>query len=315
MKKQQVSGKKEKENLGKHRAMAKHEFADSRINSTARLTSPKLTYHPRYQQYGIPRCTCNSNGGDTRISQNENRKWSKEELEVRNEQWTRKNRVVRVPGGIAFDCDVVEPPGGPRGQEVRGRSVVRATSTARLPRGEIAGRAEEEVGWCDLRRHPAQRGGGAGGGGGDGGVEQLLPDSEEEESTAMSRQLRGERDHVSRDYQEGYLGDFRDLRDLRDFRDFHRDPLGDIRDDRDSQGHREGPVAGRTYRDDYPEEYDHRPTAASTSANLTNNPGRLNGRVTLHEGRNDLQLVNLCVPTRSAIVVSRSIVMLLDANN
>ncbi|XP_025268540.1 voltage-dependent L-type calcium channel subunit beta-1 isoform X6 [Camponotus floridanus] len=87
----------------------------------------------------------------------------------------------------------------------------------------------------------------------------------------MSRQLRGERDHVSRDYQEGYLGDFRDLRDLRDFRDFHRDPLGDIRDDRDSQGLREGP--GRTYRDDYPEEYDHRPTVASTSANLTNNPG------------------------------------------
>ncbi|XP_070150708.1 voltage-dependent L-type calcium channel subunit beta-2 isoform X8 [Polyergus mexicanus] len=120
----------------------------------------------------------------------------------------------------------------------------------------------------------------------------------------MSRQLRGERDHVSRDYQEGYLGDFRDLRDLRDFRDFHRDPLGDIRDDRDSQGLREGPVAGRTYRDDYPEEYDHRPTAASTSANLTNNPGRLNGRVTLHEGRNDLQLVNLCVPARSAIVGS-----------
>ncbi|XP_025268547.1 voltage-dependent L-type calcium channel subunit beta-1 isoform X9 [Camponotus floridanus] len=118
----------------------------------------------------------------------------------------------------------------------------------------------------------------------------------------MSRQLRGERDHVSRDYQEGYLGDFRDLRDLRDFRDFHRDPLGDIRDDRDSQGLREGP--GRTYRDDYPEEYDHRPTVASTSANLTNNPGRLNGRVTLHESRNDLQLVNLCVPTRSAIVGS-----------
>ncbi|XP_050458416.1 uncharacterized protein LOC126855087 isoform X1 [Cataglyphis hispanica] len=89
----------------------------------------------------------------------------------------------------------------------------------------------------------------------------------------MSRQLRGERDHVSRDYQEGYLGDFRDLRDLRDFRDYHRDPLGDIRDDRDGQGLREGPVTGRTYRDDYPEEYDHRPTVASTSANLTNNPG------------------------------------------
>ncbi|KAL6429896.1 hypothetical protein ACFW04_007633 [Cataglyphis niger] len=88
----------------------------------------------------------------------------------------------------------------------------------------------------------------------------------------MSRQLRGERDHVSRDYQEGYLGDFQDLRDLRNFRDYHRDPLGNIRDDRDGQGLREGPVTGRTYRDDYPEEYDHRPTVASTSANLTNNP-------------------------------------------
>ncbi|KAG5343209.1 CACB2 protein, partial [Acromyrmex heyeri] len=32
--------------------------------------------------------------------------------------------------------------------------------------------------------------------------------------------------------------------------------------------------------------------------------GKLNGRVTLHESRNDLQLVNLCVPTRSAIVGS-----------
>lgn len=148
---------------------------------------------------------------------------------------------------------------------------MRATSTARLSRGEIAGRAEEEVGWCDLRRHPARRGGGAGGGGGGGGVEQLLPDSEEEEPTAMSRQLRGERDHVSRDYQEGYLSDFRDLRDLRDFRDFHRDTS---LDERDGQGLREGPTTGRTYRDDYPEEYDHRPTAASTSANLerTNNP-------------------------------------------
>ncbi|XP_025986601.1 uncharacterized protein LOC105197161 isoform X1 [Solenopsis invicta] len=87
----------------------------------------------------------------------------------------------------------------------------------------------------------------------------------------MSRQLRGERDHVSRDYQEGYLSDFRDLRDLRDFRDFHRDTS---LDERDGQGLREGPTTGRTYRDDYPEEYDHRPTAASTSANLerTNNP-------------------------------------------
>ncbi|XP_011693496.1 PREDICTED: uncharacterized protein LOC105453343 isoform X1 [Wasmannia auropunctata] len=121
----------------------------------------------------------------------------------------------------------------------------------------------------------------------------------------MSRQLRGDRDHVSRDYQEGYHNGFRDLRDLRDFRDFHRDTL----DERNGQG-----PAARTYRDDYPEEYDHRPTAASTSANHTNNPVKLNGRVTLHESRNDLQLVNLCVPTRSAIVVSRLIVMLLDTN-
>ncbi|TGZ47702.1 Uncharacterized protein DBV15_06270 [Temnothorax longispinosus] len=187
---------------------------------------------------------------------------------TRNEWWIRKSRVVRAPEGIAFDCDVVEPPGGPRGQEVRGRSVVRATSTARLSRGEIAGRAEEEVRWCDLQRHPARRGGGAGGGGGGGGVEQLLPDSEEEEPTAMSRQLRGERDHVSRDYQEGYLSDFPDLHDRDYIRDFHRDTF----DERDGQRLREGPATGRSYRDDYPEEYDHRPTVASTSANLTNNP-------------------------------------------
>lgn len=32
---------------------------------------------------------------------------------------------------------------------------------------------------------------------------------------------------------------------------------------------------------------------------------RSNGRATLHEGRNDLQLVNLCVPPRSTIVVSK----------
>lgn len=168
---------------------------------------------------------------------------------------------MRAPGGVAFDCDVVEPPGGPRGQEVRGRSVVRAPGTARLPRGEIAGGAEEEVGWCDLRRHPARRGGGAGGGGGGGGVEQLLPDSEEEEPTAMSRQPRDERDHVSRCETP------RDLRDLRnrDFRDFR-----DLRDVRDGRDIREGHVTDRHYRDDYPE-YDHHPTAASTSA-LTNNP-------------------------------------------
>lgn len=32
---------------------------------------------------------------------------------------------------------------------------------------------------------------------------------------------------------------------------------------------------------------------------------RSNGRATLHEGRDDLQLVNLCVPPRSTIVVSK----------
>ncbi|XP_043794937.1 voltage-dependent L-type calcium channel subunit beta-3 isoform X8 [Apis laboriosa] len=80
----------------------------------------------------------------------------------------------------------------------------------------------------------------------------------------MSRQLRGERDHVSRcDLRE--QRDFRDLRDLRDrdprdFRDYPRDR--DIRDDRDDV---------ERVRDDYLD-YDHHPTAASTSA-LTNNPG------------------------------------------
>ncbi|XP_026300367.1 voltage-dependent L-type calcium channel subunit beta-3 isoform X3 [Apis mellifera] len=110
----------------------------------------------------------------------------------------------------------------------------------------------------------------------------------------MSRQLRAERDHVSRcDLQE--QRDFRDLRDLRD-----RDPRDlrdyrdrDIRDDRDDV---------ERVRDDYLD-YDHHPTAASTSA-LTNNPERSNGRATLHEGRDDLQLVNLCVPPRSTIVGS-----------
>lgn len=174
---------------------------------------------------------------------------------------------MRGPKSVAFGCDVVEPPEGPRGQEVRGRSVVRAPGTARLPRGEVAGGAGDEVGWCDLRRYPARRGGGAGsggggGGGGGGGAEQLLLDSQEEEPTAMSRQLRAERDHVSRcDLQE--QRDFRDLRDLRD-----RDPRDlrdyrdrDIRDDRDDV---------ERVRDDYLD-YDHHPTAASTSA-LTNNP-------------------------------------------
>ncbi|XP_033205984.1 voltage-dependent L-type calcium channel subunit beta-1 isoform X3 [Bombus vosnesenskii] len=121
----------------------------------------------------------------------------------------------------------------------------------------------------------------------------------------MSRQLRGERDHVSRcdlrerdlrerDLRERDLRDFRDLRDIRDPRDLRdfRD-IRDIRDDRDDT---------ERSRDDYLD-YDHHPTAASTSA-LTNNPERSNGRATLHEGRDELQLVNLCVPPRSAIVGS-----------
>ncbi|XP_068980689.1 voltage-dependent L-type calcium channel subunit beta-1 isoform X7 [Bombus flavifrons] len=116
----------------------------------------------------------------------------------------------------------------------------------------------------------------------------------------MSRQLRGERDHVSRcdlrerDLRERDLRDFRDLRDIRDPRDLRdfRD-IRDIRDDRDDT---------ERSRDDYLD-YDHHPTAASTSA-LTNNPERSNGRATLHEGRDELQLVNLCVPPRSTIVGS-----------
>lgn len=154
---------------------------------------------------------------------------------------------MRAPGGVDFNCDVVEPPRGPRRQEVRGRSAVRAPGTAWLPRGEIAGGAEEEVGWYDLRRHPARRGGGAGGGGGGGGVEQLLLDSEEEEPTAMSRQPRDERDYVSSCETP------RDLRDLRnrDFRDF-----------RNGREIREG--HDRHYRDEY-SEYDHHPGPATTA--------------------------------------------------
>ncbi|XP_043682069.1 voltage-dependent L-type calcium channel subunit beta-2 isoform X6 [Vespula pensylvanica] len=76
----------------------------------------------------------------------------------------------------------------------------------------------------------------------------------------MSRQPRGERDHVSR-------CDLRDPRDLRDFRDFR-----DVRDVRDV---RETYATGvRHHRDEY--ENDHHPTdrsiAASTSA-LANKPG------------------------------------------
>ncbi|CAL7950454.1 unnamed protein product [Xylocopa violacea] len=95
----------------------------------------------------------------------------------------------------------------------------------------------------------------------------------------MSRQLRVERDHVR-------SCDLREQRDLRD-----------LRDEPETYG------SGRHHRDEYLD-YDHHPTAASTSA-LTNNPERSNGRATLHDGRDDLQLVNLCVPTRSAIVVSK----------
>ena len=161
--------------------------------------------------------------------------------------------VVRVPGGVVDRCDVVEPPGGPRGQEAyRGRLVVRAPGLTRLPRGGEASGAseEEEEGWCDLRRHPARRGPGGGG----GGVEQLLLDSEEEE-LAMSRQPRGERDHVSRET--------RDPRDLRDLRDAH--DLQDIRDTREPHS-----TSRHRRSDDY--DYDPHPTtAAAASSALANN--------------------------------------------
>ncbi|XP_017788982.1 PREDICTED: voltage-dependent L-type calcium channel subunit beta-3 isoform X2 [Habropoda laboriosa] len=75
----------------------------------------------------------------------------------------------------------------------------------------------------------------------------------------MSRQLAGERNHVSR-------CDLREQRDLRDIRNFrHVADLRDVRDDRERHG------SGRYHRDEYLD-YDHHPTAASTSA-LTNNPG------------------------------------------
>ncbi|XP_043265151.1 putative uncharacterized protein DDB_G0281733 [Colletes gigas] len=84
----------------------------------------------------------------------------------------------------------------------------------------------------------------------------------------MSRPLRGERDHVSRfDLRE--QRDLRDLRDLHDIRDL-RD-LRDLRDVRDVRDNRERHGSGRHHRDEYLD-YDHHPTAASTSA-LTNNPG------------------------------------------
>ncbi|XP_076679230.1 uncharacterized protein LOC143374729 isoform X2 [Andrena cerasifolii] len=120
----------------------------------------------------------------------------------------------------------------------------------------------------------------------------------------MSRQLRGERDHVSRcDLREQRdlrnlrdrrddrdlrdLRDYRDVRDLRDERDLRdvrderdlrdvRDErdLRDVRDERDPRDARDVPLErhgpGRHHRNEYLD-YDHHPTAASTSA-LTNNP-------------------------------------------
>ncbi|KZC07156.1 hypothetical protein WN55_08538 [Dufourea novaeangliae] len=80
----------------------------------------------------------------------------------------------------------------------------------------------------------------------------------------MSRQLRGEWDHVSqRDLRD--LRDLHDIRDLRDLRD-----LRDVRDVRDVRDDRERHGTGRHHRDEYLD-YDHHPTAASTSA-LTKNP-------------------------------------------
>lgn len=164
---------------------------------------------------------------------------------------------MKVPGGVTFDCDVVEPPAGLRGQEVRGRSVVKTPGTAQSLRGEIAGGAEGEIEWCDVRRHLARRGGGAGG---SGGVEQLLPDSKEGEPTAMTRPPpRGERDDGNHCDQEP-----QDLQDLRGVRDF-----GDHRD-----GIREGHVREDTLRGHYPDtdypDYGRYHTP-STSA-LANNP-------------------------------------------
>ncbi|KAK1122162.1 hypothetical protein K0M31_009388 [Melipona bicolor] len=82
----------------------------------------------------------------------------------------------------------------------------------------------------------------------------------------MSRQLRGERDHVSRcDLRERDLRDFRDLHEIRDPRDFR-----DFRDVRDIRDERDDPERSR---DDYLDYDHHHPTAASTSA-FTNNPVR-----------------------------------------
>lgn len=158
--------------------------------------------------------------------------------------------VVRVPGEVVDRCDVVESPGGSRGQEAhRSRLVVRAPGSTRLPRGCEAGGAseEEEQGWCDLWRYSARRGDSGG-----GGVEQLLLDSEEED-LAMSLQLCGTRDNQNRELRE--LRDHRDLRDARD--------LGDARDSHVVNRHRQ-----RHY------EYDPHSTAAtSASSTHVNNQG------------------------------------------
>ncbi|XP_015177068.1 PREDICTED: voltage-dependent L-type calcium channel subunit beta-2 isoform X6 [Polistes dominula] len=121
----------------------------------------------------------------------------------------------------------------------------------------------------------------------------------------MSRQPRGERDHVSRCDLRADSREQRDLRDLRDPRDL-RD-LRDHRDLRDPRDFRESYANIRHIRDDY--DNDHHPSstdrtiAPSTSA-LPNKPERSFTRATLEEVRADLQLVNLGVPSRSVIVGS-----------
>ncbi|OAD61130.1 hypothetical protein WN48_01198 [Eufriesea mexicana] len=112
----------------------------------------------------------------------------------------------------------------------------------------------------------------------------------------MSRQLRVERDHVSRcDLRE--QRDFRDLRDLRDIRD-PRD-LRDYRDFRDDRDDTE------RSRDDYLD-YDHHPTAAATSS-LANNPlSRFRGETGEFSGWSD-EIVGFIIGITSLCVFSRSV--------